>query len=121
MPLFTKKQNELVTQYDKWCSFLKHLEEFDDIPAILNEPIFQKAFKTAGIAKFSKEEYDKYQEGLLNYIELKGVVDTSKEEGKLEILKEMIKENLPIEQIARLSKLPVDTIEKLINEMKYKL
>lgn len=118
MPLFTKKQDELKTQYDKWCFFLKHLEEFDDIPTILNEPIFQKAFKTAEIAKFSKEEYAKYQESLLNYIELKGVVDTSKEEGKLEIVKEMIKENFSIEQIARLSKLSVDTIEKLINEMK---
>ena len=108
MPLFTKKENELVSQYDKWCFFLKHLEEFDEIPAILNEPIFQKAFKTAEIAKFSKEEYDKYQESLLNYIELKGVVDTSKEEGKteekIEIAKEMIKENFPIQQIARLTK-----------------
>ncbi len=124
MPLFTKKENELVSQYDKWCFFLKHLEEFDEIPAILNEPIFQKAFKTAEIAKFSKEEYDKYQESLLNYIELKGVVDTSKEEGKteekIEIAKEMIKENFPIQQIARLTKLSIDTIEKIINEMKNK-
>jgi len=124
MPLFTKKENELVSQYDKWCFFLKHLEEFDEIPAILNEPIFQKAFKTAEIAKFSKEEYDKYQESLLNYIELKGVVDTSKEEGKteekIEIAKEMIKENFPIQQIARLTKLSIDRIEKIINEMKNK-
>ncbi len=124
MPLFTKKQDELKTQYDKWCFFLKHLEEFDDIPTILNEPIFQKAFKTAEIAKFSKEEYDKYQESLLNYIELKGVVDTSKEEGrieeKIEIAKEMINENFPMEQIARITKLSLDTIEKLINEIKTK-
>ena len=120
MPLFTKKENELVTQYDKWCFFLKHLEEFDEIPLILNDPIFQKAFKTAEIAKFSKDEYDMYQESLLNYIELKGVVDTSKEEGKLEVVKEMILDNEPIEKIVKYSKFPKIIIEKLINEMKTK-
>jgi len=120
MPLFTKKEHELLTQFDKWCFFLKHLEEFDEIPKILNEPIFEKAFKTAEIAKFSKEEYDKYQESLLNYIELKGFVDTSKEEGKLEVVKEMIMDNEPIEKIMRYTKLSKSTIEKYIDEQKKK-
>ncbi|MEI6140620.1 MAG: hypothetical protein WCP85_15230 [Mariniphaga sp.] len=40
----------MVTYYDKWCYFLKHLETFDDIPQILNEPLLDKAFKTAAIA-----------------------------------------------------------------------
>jgi predicted transposase/invertase (TIGR01784 family) len=120
MPLFTKKETELVTQYDKWCFFLKHLEEFDDIPTILNEPIFQKAFKTAEIAKFSREEYDRYQESLLNYIELKGVVDTSKEEKAIEIAKELILLNVAKEIVIQSTKISSDTIENLINEMKIK-
>jgi PD-(D/E)XK nuclease family transposase len=44
MPLFIKKENELLNHFDKWCYFLKNLGNFDHIPAILNEPIFQKAF-----------------------------------------------------------------------------
>ncbi len=130
MPLFTKKESELVTQYDKWCFFLKHLEEFDHIPAILNEPIFQKAFKTAEIAKFSRQEYDKYQESLLNYIELKSAIDTSREEGKeegreegreeekVEIAKEMILDNESVEKIVKYTKLSKKQIETLIKELK---
>ncbi|WP_239649950.1 Rpn family recombination-promoting nuclease/putative transposase [Methylocucumis oryzae] len=34
MPLFTKTENELATHFDKWVYFLKHLEDFDHIPAI---------------------------------------------------------------------------------------
>jgi len=130
MPLFTKKEHELVTQYDKWCFFLKHLEEFDHIPAILNEPIFQKAFKTAEIAKFSRQEYDKYQESLLNYIELKSAIDTSREEGKeegkeegrnqreVEIAKEMILDNELVDKIVKYTKLSKKQIETLIKELK---
>ncbi len=120
MPLFIKKQDELITQYDKWCFFLKHLEEFDDIPTILNEPIFQKAFKTAEIAKFSKEEYDKYQESLLNYIELKSVVDTAIEENSIEIAKELILLKISKDIIIQSTKLTSEIIDKLINEMKFK-
>ncbi len=120
MPLFTKKEHELESQYDKWCFFFKHLEEFDDIPSILNEPIFEKAFRTAEIAKFSREEYDKYQESRLNYIELKGVVDTSKEDGKLEVVARMIQSGETIDKIILYTQLPKATIEKVISELKAK-
>ena len=40
MPLFNKQEHELETHFDKWVYFLKHLEDFDHIPVILNEPIF---------------------------------------------------------------------------------
>jgi predicted transposase/invertase (TIGR01784 family) len=134
MPLFLKKEHELVTQYDKWCFFLKHLEEFDDIPTILNEPIFQKAFKTAEIAKFSQKEYDKYQESLLNYIELKSAIETSREEGReegkeigkeigkederIKIAIKMIKANKTIEEIIEFTELSKERIEALIKELK---
>ena len=39
MPLFNKKEYELENRFEKWIYFLKNLESFDHIPAILNEPI----------------------------------------------------------------------------------
>jgi len=48
-------RHELKTHFNKWVYFLKKLETFDDIPAILKEPIFEKAFKTAEVANMTPE------------------------------------------------------------------
>jgi len=55
MPRFTKQEHELETHFDKWLYFLKHLEDFENIPGILNEEIFVKAFQVAEIANFTPE------------------------------------------------------------------
>ena len=61
LPYFTKKENELVTQFDKWCYFLRNLENFDAIPNILKEPIFMKAFEVAEISNMDDGDYILYQ------------------------------------------------------------
>ena len=60
MPLFKKTEHELESHFDKWVYFLKHLEDMDHIPAILNEPIFQKGFEIAEVSHLSTEQYDDY-------------------------------------------------------------
>jgi len=37
-----------------------------------------------GIAKFTKEEYQNYEDSLKHYRDLKNSLDTSKEEGRIE-------------------------------------
>ena len=81
MPAFNKKKEELVSHYDKWLYFLKHLENMDDIPEILKESVFEKAFKVAEIANFSPEEYTAYQQSLLSYRDMVNVMKTKYEEG----------------------------------------
>ncbi len=113
MPYFTKKENELVTHYDKWCYFLKHLEDFDNIPQILNEPVFGKAFKTAELAAMNPKEREEYEQSKLVYTELKSAIDTSKEEGIKQVAKEMKDSGEPIEKIIKYTKLSIEEIEKL--------
>ncbi|KJV07896.1 Rpn family recombination-promoting nuclease/putative transposase [Methylocucumis oryzae] len=81
MPLFTKQAHELESHFDKWVYFLKNLENFDHIPAILNEPIFQKGFDIAELSHLTPKQFDAYQRSLLEYAEVKNVSDTSFEEG----------------------------------------
>jgi len=81
MPLFTKQAHELQNHFDKWLYFLKNLENLDHIPAILNEPLFHKAFNTLEEANLSPEQQAQYRKSLFSYWELKGVVDTALEEG----------------------------------------
>jgi predicted transposase/invertase (TIGR01784 family) len=125
MPLFTKKESELTTRYDKWCYFLKNLETLDDIPQVLNEPIFEKAFKTAEISAMSKEEHDKYLESLMSYWESKGMLETAraegeakgriegKIEGKIEVIQNAIQEGLSDQMIVKLTGLSLEEIQKI--------
>lgn len=84
MPLFNKQAHELQTHFDKWLYFLKNLESFDHIPAILNEPIFQKGFEIAELAHLKPKQFDDYQKSLLDYWEVKNVKDTAFGEGVIE-------------------------------------
>nr|VFJ51706.1 MAG: conserved hypothetical protein (putative transposase or invertase) [Candidatus Kentron sp. FW]VFJ69514.1 MAG: conserved hypothetical protein (putative transposase or invertase) [Candidatus Kentron sp. FW] len=81
MPLFTKQEHELETHFDKWLYFLKNLENFDHIPAILDEPIFQKAFHTAELANLTYDQYTDYEKHLLDYSTMKGIIVTAEREG----------------------------------------
>eukprot|EP01036_Dinobryon_divergens_P044995 gene44995-60070_t len=89
MPLFTKEEDELESHFDKWIYFLKKLESFDEIPKILDEPIFEKAFDVAEVAKMTPQQYEQYQESLLTYIEVKEVVKTAELDGVKKVAKEL--------------------------------
>jgi predicted transposase/invertase (TIGR01784 family) len=84
MPAFNKTEAELSTHFDKWCYFLKHLESFNDIPQILREPIFERAFQTARVANFSPMQRDAYEQSIMDYIGVREVAVTAKEEGIIE-------------------------------------
>jgi predicted transposase/invertase (TIGR01784 family) len=125
MPRFTKTEKELENHFDKWLFFLKHLESFESIPNILREEVFLKGFEIAEIANFNEKELAEYEESLKHYRDLKGVIDTSFEEGEKigyekgkdemarEMAKTMISKGYSIEEISELTKLPKDEIEKL--------
>ncbi|MDD5216150.1 MAG: Rpn family recombination-promoting nuclease/putative transposase [Methylococcales bacterium] len=88
MPLFNKQEHELETHFDKWVYFLKHLEDFDHIPAILNEPIFQKGFEIAEMSHLDSDQYDAYLKSRISYNEEKAVLDTAFDDGKKEGIEE---------------------------------
>lgn len=89
MPNFNKSENQLVTRLDKWLFFIKHLEDFQSIPAIFkDELIFRNAFEKAELAKFNHSEYESYERSLKDYRDIKGILDTAYDEGKLEGIEE---------------------------------
>jgi predicted transposase/invertase (TIGR01784 family) len=123
MPLFNKQEHELESHFDKWVYFLKNLENFDHIPAILNEPIFQRGFEIAELSHLKPRQFDDYEKSLLEYWEVKNVKDTAfgdgvekgKTEEKEEIAKMMLLDNEPIDKIVRYTQLSIAQIEALKN------
>lgn len=121
MPMFKKQAHELETHFDKWIYFLKNLETFDHIPSILNEEIFKKGFDIAEISHLKPKQYEAYQKSLLEYWEVKNVMETSFEEGKIEgkiegkseVAALLKQQGVTIEVIMASTGLTLDEIDKL--------
>jgi predicted transposase/invertase (TIGR01784 family) len=137
IPLFEKTEDELETLEDKWFYVMKNLQNFPNRPAALQERIFDKVFQTAELAQFNKKERSNYENSLkvyrdiknsLDYAEEKGEkrgiemgvemgleigVEKGKKENQIENAKKAIKENLPLEIIAKITDLTIEEIQKI--------
>jgi len=122
MPNFEKVEDELVTRLDKWLFFIKHLEDFQSIPAIFRgEVVFEQAFEKAELAKFNQEEADSYENSLKIYRDLKGVIDTAALDGEVRgelrkaiaTARKMLAKGFDKQTIHELTDLPMREIEKL--------
>jgi len=122
MPNFKKEENNLETRLDKWLYFIKNLEDFQTIPTIFKDEVFAQAFEKAELAKFDTTELDNYESSLKIYRDLKGVIDTAfdegKIEGKIETAINLIIENSTNEFISKITGLDIEQVEKLRIEIK---
>ena len=129
MPHFNKTEAELLTRLDKWLYFIKHLEDFQTIPDIFIDDIFAQAFEKAEIANYSEQERTEYEQSLKTYRDLKGVIDTAFDEGKIEgiiegiiegkiegkiegIIEGKIEGKMEIAKLMKLEGVPVEKIMK---------
>ncbi|QYS91589.1 PD-(D/E)XK nuclease family transposase [Flavobacterium covae] len=84
MPNFNKQETDLNSRLDKWLYFIKNLEDFQNIPTIFKDEVFTQAFEKAELANFGQLDLDKYESSLKVYRDLKGVIDTAFDDGKME-------------------------------------
>ncbi|KAK3582547.1 hypothetical protein CHS0354_024101 [Potamilus streckersoni] len=129
MPNFRKKQEELKTRLDYWLYFIKYLEDFQSIPSMFKDAVFEQAFEKAELAKLGQAEMDKYEYSLKVFRDNKNTFDYAVEtafgegmlEGKLERNIEIIVKKYPhfgIEQLAALTDLSVDEVRRILKEHK---
>jgi predicted transposase/invertase (TIGR01784 family) len=98
MPKFTKAEQELVTNFDKWLFLLKNLNKFNEIPAVLQERIFRKVFEIAQVSKLTPEEMNQYELDLKvkrdNYSAMVSAIMEAQEKAMKEGLREGLKEGM---------------------------
>jgi predicted transposase/invertase (TIGR01784 family) len=121
MPNFKKTEEELETRLDQWLYFIKHLEDFQVIPNIIADELFQQAFDKVELAKLGSIDMEKYERSLKIFRDLNGAFTTAHDdgkaeginEGKIEIASFMKAENESIEKIMKYTGLTMEEIEKL--------
>jgi predicted transposase/invertase (TIGR01784 family) len=113
MPKFRKTEDELVSQFDKWMYVLKNLHRLQDRPVKLQEKVFEKLFSEAEIAKLNSEDMKAYEESLKVYRDNYSVIETAKNDTRIEIAKRLKNKGIDFETIAETTGLSKEQIEKL--------
>lgn len=129
IPKFDKHESELVTMYDKWMYVLKNLSRLMERPAALQERVFTRLFEQAEISKFNPTELKLYEDSVNAYRDIVNAIRTAekrkyaegREEGlaegrtewRIEIAKKLREINMQTNEIAIITKLSIEEIEKL--------
>ncbi len=138
MPKFNKSVDELNNRFEKWLYILRNLNRLERVPEKLRERVFEKLFEVAEIAKFTPEQVRSYEDSLKYYRDMKNSLDTAYEEGKeegkeegreegreegkerrdAEIVLLMHSKGKVSSEIAELTNLQIDKIERIIKDGK---
>ena len=119
MPKFNKPETELKTMFDKWMFVIRNLSRLMDRPLALQERVFTRLFESAEIARFTKEQYEEYEDSLKAYRDWLNTINTavmkSRAEGRAEGLAEgreegRIEERLELARKFKASGVPVNVI-----------
>ena len=107
-----KFQDVINDDIDEWVYFFKHCEIRDDFKS----PGILLAAKKLDYLMMSEDERRAY-DGYLAYLgqEL-DILDSAKEEAKIEIAKEMIIRKMDINSVSEITKLPIEIVRKLAKE-----
>jgi len=127
---FSKEEHELETLIEKWTFFIKNAPNLKVIPANIHDKGLKYAYEDADKHNWTKDELLAYDyAGMRRQDErgktivavkkaVKEAVEKAVEQRDIEIAKEMINDNFSTTQISKITKLSIETIENLINEMK---
>ena len=121
---FKKKEHELVTSTDKWTYFIKNAKDLKVIPNYVDDEGLLLAFQEADKHNWNKEDLIDYDNMLMRIQDARGelelalelAVELATNNKEKDMIIEMYKDGLLIEQIARISKLPIEEVQKIIDE-----
>lgn len=118
---FTKQENDLVSNLDRWLYVLKNMSQLKKIPVYLRKTIFEKVFDIATYSRLNKEERMTYDVSLKRKWDEYSIKETAfndgKKEGMLEgkrsIARKLLKKGLAIDLIAETTGLSKEEIARL--------
>src|SRR5690606_14656056 len=125
LPNFNKPLTGLDTLIDQWMYLMKHSHEMNQLANYLDKRIFSRIFAIGELANLTPEEHMAYISSLDRKRDYNNTIAYAKKQGiaqgiaegerkkAIEMAREMKKDGLPVEQIAKFTKLSIEEIEKL--------
>ncbi|MBB2148892.1 Rpn family recombination-promoting nuclease/putative transposase [Pedobacter gandavensis] len=129
LPCFNKKEEELETDLDKWLYTLKNMSTLTKVPLSFMDGVFFEFLQEAKLNKMSKIDREIYASNFKTYNDHENTISYARKEGKIEGKAEgqiegatktrlLIARNLkqlgfPIDQIHKITKLPMTQIDSM--------
>jgi len=117
VPKFKKQKEELSKHLEWWLYYLRDLNKLREIPKEFKGDILEEAFKRAEFLKLSNQEQHNYHINLKHYRDWINTLDTAiwkgEKKAKLEIAKNLLKQNIDLNVIAISTGLTIKEIENL--------
>ena len=115
MPKFTKKEDELETQFEKWLYAIGNLYRLEERPASLKGEIFRRLFEQAEVTKFTRTERMQYilsrKQMWDEYSKMKSQLEKGREEGEaIGLGKGRLLERLQMARKLKAMDTPLETI-----------
>jgi len=82
LPKFTKTEDELTNNLERWVFFLKNAGRLDYIPKSLQVEVFKKAFDIANRSNLSREEWEFYDQSMVFIQDQRGAAEAALEKGE---------------------------------------
>lgn len=126
IPKFDKREDELVSMYDKWIYVLKNLSVLKERPVALQERVFIRLFEQAEISKFNADELQYYEESVNAYRDIVNAIKTAEKkkyaegraDGIAEVAKTMLAKGMDIAVVSEITGLPVCRVAQIDSKRK---
>lgn len=121
MPKFKKREDELVTMFDKWMYALTNLARLLERPKALQERVFTRLFEQAEVARFTPDERVEYMTSKKDYWDYYSSLETSYDKGlaegraaeRLSNARSLKENGVPVDLIAKSLGLTADELQQL--------
>ncbi len=113
LPKFTKKLEELVTPIDQWTYFIKNAENLEVIPESVKDEGLKEAYLGADRHNWLQAELDDYERASIKEQDEIGRVELAEKKRTFDIAKAMKNKGIFITDIAEMTVLSKEEIEKL--------
>jgi predicted transposase/invertase (TIGR01784 family) len=114
LPKFNKELHELKSLTEKWVYFIKNAENLEVVPDNINDEGLKSAYEEANVQTWTQEELDAYEYAFMREEDEKARLDKAKKDGKYELVIELYEDGMPIEKIAKLSKMSVEEVKEIV-------
>ena len=124
IPKFDKKEDELVSMYDKWMYVLRNLSSLMQRPAALQERVFTRLFEQAEIAKFNPQELRSYEDSVNAYRDIVNAINTAEKkkfaegmaEGVAKVARAMLSKGMDVATVSELTGLTPEQLDSIASE-----
>ena len=104
------------TVLDNFCFALHNMQFLEERPDALRQEIFDLLFEAAEIATFTSEDKVKYEFEMTTERDIRNQIAFARKEKAKEMARNMLKDKLPIESIAKYTELSIEQVRDIQNE-----